>query len=90
MSKKDIQKYISRANKYKAVGHPYRLAALEFCVEEKCVGEIEKYLGIPQSAVSQHISVLRTRGLVTERRSGVFRYYKATPEAMEIITEVQK
>jgi len=52
-----------------AMGNPVRLVVLTFIVEgERSVGEIANYVGLSQSAVSQHLAKLRTRKLVTTRR----------------------
>jgi DNA-binding transcriptional ArsR family regulator len=35
---------------------------------EKSVGELEQHVGLSQSALSQHLAILRTNGLVKTRR----------------------
>lgn len=55
----------------KAMGHPLRLKIL--CVlgnEEVPVMDIVEQVGTTQSNVSQHIDILREKGLVTSRRDG--------------------
>ncbi|HAC59637.1 metalloregulator ArsR/SmtB family transcription factor [Parvibaculum sp.] len=54
--------------------------------EEMSVGEIQSLLGISQSALSQHLAVLREQGLVATRRASQTIYYRlASPEAQRII-----
>jgi len=54
--------------------------------EEMSVGEIQSLLGISQSALSQHLAVLREQGLVATRRVSQTIYYRlASPEAQRII-----
>jgi DNA-binding transcriptional ArsR family regulator len=45
-----------------------------------CVGALASRTGITQSAVSQHLRVLRDAGLVVARRSGQFVHYSIDEE----------
>lgn len=55
----------------KAMANPARLVVLCHLAEgEKSVGELEKVVDVSQSALSQHLALLRQRGLVTSRRAG--------------------
>ncbi len=49
-------------------------------------------LGLPQSNVSQHLAILRDKGLVASQRDGQFVYYSLTSgkiiEAMDLLREV--
>jgi DNA-binding transcriptional ArsR family regulator len=51
--------------------------------EERAAGEIAAELPITWPAVSQHLRVLKSAGLVTERREGTRRYYRARPEGLD-------
>ncbi len=46
----------------------------------RTVGELVAALEIPQANTSQHLSVLRDRGIVTARRSGTNIYYALTSQ----------
>ena len=46
---------------------------------ELAAGEIAEEFEISRPAVSRHLRVLRTAGLVTERRDGRLRLYRADP-----------
>lgn len=46
----------------------------------RTVGEVVAALGIPQANASQHLAVLRDRGIVTARRSGSNVYYALTSQ----------
>jgi DNA-binding transcriptional ArsR family regulator len=60
----------------KSMGNARRLLILCQLVDgEKGVGELEKAVGLSQSALSQHLAVLRTKGYVTTRRCGQSIYY---------------
>ena len=50
--------------------------------EERTAGEIAAELPVTWPAVSQHLRVLRGAGLITERREGTRRYYRARPEGL--------
>ncbi len=49
---------------------------------ELSAGEIAADFEISRPAVSQHLGVLREAGLLSERRQGTSRLYRARPEAM--------
>ena len=50
--------------------------------EERSAGEIAAQLPVTWPAVSQHLRVLKTAGLISERREGTRRYYRARPEGL--------
>ena len=50
--------------------------------EERTAGEIAAELPVTWPAVSQHLRVLKGAGLITERREGTRRYYRARPEGL--------
>jgi len=56
------------------------------------VTEICDTLDLAQSNVSQHLAILRDKGLVNSRREGQFVYYSLTSmkiiEAMDLLREV--
>jgi DNA-binding transcriptional ArsR family regulator len=49
---------------------------------ESSVKDLTARFDISQPAVSQHLSVLRSAGLVTERREGRLVYYRAQPKGL--------
>ncbi|MEL4073354.1 metalloregulator ArsR/SmtB family transcription factor [Ochrobactrum sp. GPK 3] len=49
--------------------------------KEMSVGDIAEAVGTSQSAVSQHLSKLRTAGIVTFRRDAQHIYYSVAPES---------
>jgi DNA-binding transcriptional ArsR family regulator len=55
---------------------------------ELAAAEIATYFpDVTRSAISQHLGVLRTAGLVTERRDGARRLYSANQAEMEKLRE---
>ncbi|HEX2199482.1 MAG TPA: metalloregulator ArsR/SmtB family transcription factor [Burkholderiales bacterium] len=60
----------------KAMANPVRLRVLcQLAEGEKSVGELEQVAGVSQSALSQHLALLRQRGLVKPRRAGQAVFY---------------
>ena len=60
----------------KARSNPVRLVILcQLAEGEKSVGELEAVVEVSQSALSQHLALLRSRGLVSTRRAGQTIFY---------------
>jgi ArsR family transcriptional regulator len=77
----------------KGIADPKRLLILNTLRNgERPVMEICEELGIPQANVSQHLAVLRDRGLVKTRREAQRVYYSLTSkkiiEAIDLLREV--
>ena len=67
-----------------AIAEPRRRAILELvAAEELPAGEIARHFAVTRPAISQHLRVLREAGLVSERREGTRRLYRARPEGIE-------
>src|SRR5207244_10676147 len=49
---------------------------------ELSAGEIAEHFDVTRPAVSQHLTVLKEAGLVSERRNGTRRLYRARPEGL--------
>jgi DNA-binding transcriptional ArsR family regulator len=49
---------------------------------ELAAGEIARHFDVTRPAVSQHLTVLKDAGLVSERRAGTRRHYRARPEGL--------
>lgn len=57
------------ADLLRALSNPGRLTVLcLLATGERTVGELERAVGLSQSALSQHLAVLRRKGLVKTRR----------------------
>ena len=53
---------------------------------ERSVGELQARLGLSQSALSQHLAVLRQQSLVVGRREGQTIHYRiADPAALRVV-----
>lgn len=61
----------------KALGHSVRLRMVEGLLAHECnVKKMVKALGLPQSTVSQHLGILKSRGIVQIRKDGVKTCYR--------------
>jgi DNA-binding transcriptional ArsR family regulator len=68
---------------FAALGEPRRREILRLVsAAELSVGEIARRFDITRPAISQHLRVLKEAGLVTERRNGTKRLYRARPETI--------
>jgi DNA-binding transcriptional ArsR family regulator len=66
-----------------ALGDPTRRAIFESLVDRpQAVGELAAHFPISRPAVSQHLKVLRTAGLVADRQSGKQRIYQVDPDGL--------
>jgi DNA-binding transcriptional ArsR family regulator len=73
----------------KALAHESRLLILCDLLEgEKSVGELESFLDLRQSTVSQQLARLRLEGLVTARRDGKTIYYSIANEKVRSVIGV--
>ncbi len=66
-----------------AIAEPRRRAILKLVRDEELpAGTIASQFEVTRPAVSQHLRVLREAGLVSERRDGTRRLYRARPEGL--------
>ncbi|MNS28213.1 hypothetical protein D3C72_601820 [compost metagenome] len=67
---------IKMAETFKLLGDPTRLRIVYALSNgELCVCDLASMLGMAQSAISNHLRVLRNMGLVNYRRQGKLAYY---------------
>jgi DNA-binding transcriptional ArsR family regulator len=67
----------------KAIAEPRRRRILTLVRDgELSAGEIAAHFEVTRPAVSQHLNVLKEAGLVSERRNGTRRLYRARPEGL--------
>jgi len=79
---------VREARIFKALAHESRLRILTLlAARQLCVCHLEAALGLPQVAVSRHLSVLRAAGLVESRRQGLWVEYRL-PEPQSRLEEV--
>ena len=84
----ELRENASRASTLlKAMANKQRLLILCHLAEgEKSVGALREEIGLSQSALSQHLAILRRDGLVETRRSATtVNYSVASPEALALM-----
>ncbi len=81
------EKAAAAAQLLRAMSNEHRLMILcRLGPDERSVGELGSDFNLSQSALSQHLAVLRDEGLVTTRREGQTIYYRiADPAAVRVI-----
>jgi DNA-binding transcriptional ArsR family regulator len=66
-----------------AISEPRRREILALVRDrELAAGEIATRFEVTRPAISQHLTVLKAAGLVSERRDGTRRLYRARPEGL--------
>jgi len=81
MPARQMKAYEMHAEFCKIFSHPIRLAMLDaFRHGERTVTQLQKDLGVMQSTVSQHLSLLRKMGIVTTRKQGRQVFYSIADE----------
>src|SRR4051812_24654537 len=82
----DLRRF--KADIFQALAHPTRLAILE-CLDhgEMSAGDLIEKLGMEQANVSQHLSVLRAKQLVSNRKAGNQVFYSVRdPIIMKVLS----
>lgn len=73
----------------KALGGPMRLKIFHCLLERKhCVRSLSRELGISESAVSQHLKVMREAGLIYGERHGYHIHYLPKQEALDRLVDL--
>jgi ArsR family transcriptional regulator len=88
MVKKDRTIYELQAEVCKTIASPKRLEILNALKSgEKSVGELVEILGIPKANVSQHLAVMRHKGILRSRRMGLNIFYSiSNPKVVQACT----
>jgi ArsR family transcriptional regulator len=84
--------YTTWADILRTIGHPVRIRIIETLLGDgKCVSNIWSCLGLPQSTVSQHLSLLRVKGIVHDERHGSrVKYSISDSRVVEIMRLIKK
>ncbi len=68
--------YAEEAEILKVLGHPVRLKIVAGLCSKQCnVKYIWECLGLPQATVSQHLALLKNKGIISGKRDGVEVHY---------------
>ncbi|MDN5301506.1 MAG: hypothetical protein PWQ60_1020 [Thermoanaerobacteraceae bacterium] len=86
----DKEKYRDKLSKtaeiLKAIGHPARLCIICKLMCKDCnVSTMQNCLDLPQSTVSQHLAILKSRGIIEGKRKGVEVIYSIANEDVKKI-----
>jgi DNA-binding transcriptional ArsR family regulator len=72
----------------KAIAAPRRRHILTLVRDDELTaGEIASHFDVTRPAISQHLNVLKEARLVSERRNGTRRLYRARPEGLAELKE---
>lgn len=72
----------------RAIAEPRRRQILTLVRDEELsAGQIAAHFDVSRPAVSQHLTVLRGAGLLSERRQGTSRLYRVRPEGLAGLRE---
>jgi ArsR family transcriptional regulator len=84
--------YRMQAEIAKVLAHPVRLRILSLIGDREVAnGQILDALGVTRANLSQHLTLLRRGGIVTERREGVRVYYRlAFPEIKDLCASMRE
>ena len=82
------RQFFSEAEVLKVLGHPIRLKIVAgLCAKECNVKHIWECLGLPQATVSQHLALLKHKGIIEGKREGVEVHYSVISRlAKKLIT----
>lgn len=77
--RKDRTLYELQSDVCKTLASPKRIEILNALKEgEKTVSELVEILGVPKANVSQHLAVMRHKGILRFRREGINMYYSVS------------
>jgi len=70
-------RYEKQAEIAKAIGHPLRVAIIDFLKDgEQCVCDIAQHVGSERSNISRHLSMMVRAGVLGYRKEGLKVIYK--------------
>jgi DNA-binding transcriptional ArsR family regulator len=81
--------YGKEAEMLKVLGHPIRLKIVAgLCTQECNVKHIWECLGLPQATVSQHLALLKNKGIIEGTRDGVEVHYAVVSPFVRRLMEI--
>ena len=88
----DTQRLQNAADILKTVAHPARLRIIDFLeAGEQPVAQICRRLGAAQPYISQHLSLMKARGILSSRRNGSQVFYSvANKNVIEVVHCVRR
>lgn len=81
--------YQQQGELLKVLGHPVRLKIVDGLLRHEChVNKIVEGLGLPQSTVSQHLALLRNKGIIAPQKDGVKICYQVVDDRVKALIAV--
>lgn len=88
-NKDNTMDYEKESEVLRALGHPVRLRMVEGLMRNECnVNKIVDVLGLPQSTVSQHLGILKNRGILVARKDGVRTCYTVADKRVQQVMKI--
>ena len=89
------KKFKNESELLKAIAHPVRLKIIELLLlelpEEGCsVNAVQKKLTIPQSTISQHLQILKNKGIIIGSKTGTRVCYRVIDKRVSHILKILK
>lgn len=90
MDNKEYKKKLKNKSEiFKVLGHPTRLCIVCKLLKTNLnVSQMQDCLLIPQSTVSQHLSILKARGIIEGERNGSEIFYSIVDEDVKKIVQI--
>ncbi|MFH2011614.1 MAG: metalloregulator ArsR/SmtB family transcription factor [Pseudomonadota bacterium] len=80
-----------QADILKMLANPKRLSIIHILKDkERTVGELIKITGYPAANISQHLSLLKSKGLVVTRREGTYIIYALSSPKLEQACDIMR
>ncbi len=86
------EKLVKASELLKVAAHPQRLAILDLLGGKRrmCVSDLTAVLGIEQAILSQHLTLMRDKGLLGVEKEGKYSfYYLQHPGFLKIIKDLE-
>ncbi len=86
------EKLVRASEMLRAAAHPQRLAILDLLGTKRrlCVSDLTDLLGIEQAIISQHLTLMRDKGLLGVEKEGKYSFYFLEhPGFLKIIRDLE-
>ena len=86
------EKLVRASEMLRAAAHPQRLAILDLLGSKRrlCVNDLTDLLGVEQAIISQHLTLLRDKGVLEVEKEGKYSYYRLKhPGFLKIIKDLE-